>query len=68
MTRTEHVAWAKERALAEVDRGDNHTAIASMLSDMGKHPETENSVFVIGLIAPFHGTAEDTRRWIDGVN
>jgi hypothetical protein len=39
-TRAEHMRWCKERALAYCDRGDVTDAIASMLSDLGKHPET----------------------------
>ena len=38
MTRAEHLAWAKERALAYLP--DWMTAMASFISDLGKHKET----------------------------
>ena len=41
-TRDEHLAWCKQRALEYADRGDTTNAVASMMSDLGKHPETEN--------------------------
>ncbi len=40
MTRAEHLDWAKQRALEYMDEGDSVNAIASMLSDLSKHPET----------------------------
>jgi hypothetical protein len=40
MTRAEHLNWAKQRALEYVNDGDIANAIASLLSDLGKHPET----------------------------
>ena len=42
MTRQEHLAWCKQRALEYVDNGDLTNAYASMASDLRKHPETEN--------------------------
>jgi len=39
MTRTEHLAWCKQRALQLVSEGDATGAVASMASDMAKHPE-----------------------------
>jgi hypothetical protein len=39
-TRAEHLAWCKQRALEYADRGDMANAIASMTSDLGKHPDT----------------------------
>jgi len=40
MTRKEHLEWCKQRALEYVDMGDLNQAYASMMSDLGKHPET----------------------------
>lgn len=40
MTRAEHLAWCKERALAYVEAGDTQQAYASLASDLGKHEET----------------------------
>lgn len=68
MTRAEHVAWAKRRALAFVDRDEADCAIASLLSDLNKHPETANSVFVLAMFAPFEGDTDVARHWIGEVN
>lgn len=37
MDRAQHLAWAKARALEYVERGDLTNAIASLVSDLGKH-------------------------------
>lgn len=75
MTRAEHMAWCKERALACVDRGDLKEAISSMLSDLGKHQETQSSVMIGTLIAPFtlidgkdSSHVYQVRHWIEGFN
>lgn len=66
MTRDEHLAWAKQRAHEYVEMGDNQNAIASMLSDLGKHPELARKV-EIGLIAAMHlTTKEQVKHWIEG--
>jgi hypothetical protein len=41
VTRAEHLAWAKERALEYADRGDVAQAMASLGSDLNKHPDTK---------------------------
>ncbi len=41
-TRTDHLAWCKARALEYVDTGDLPQALASMYSDLGKHPDTQD--------------------------
>lgn len=41
MTRSEHIAWCKARALEHLP-DDPADAVASMLSDLDKHEETEN--------------------------
>lgn len=69
MTRAEHLAWAKERALAYLP-GNPPEAMTSMMSDLTKHPELKEH---IGLrIAPmFYGAHNDpqaVRRWIVGFN
>jgi hypothetical protein len=40
MTRSEHVKWAKARALEYAEQGDLQSAWASICSDLLKHPET----------------------------
>jgi hypothetical protein len=42
MTRDEHLAWCKQRALEYVDAGDLANAVASMTSDLKEHPDTHN--------------------------
>ena len=43
MTREEHLKWCKERAIAEMDfYKDPKKGIISMMSDLGKHPETNS--------------------------
>jgi hypothetical protein len=70
--RTEHLAWAKQRALAYVDAGDLQGAFASLASDLNKHPETANpqvQAFGLGLLMGGHlGTPAEMRRWIEGFN
>jgi hypothetical protein len=68
MTRAEHLVWAKKRALEDVDDGHVGLAIASMLSDLGKHEETEPSVMGCAIAAICVATPDQARRWIDGVN
>jgi hypothetical protein len=70
MTRAEHLAWAKERALEYVASGEMIDAIASMLSDLGKHPETERSV-AMGAMLSITVNRRDpysVKRWIEGFN
>ena len=40
-TYDEHLAWCKQRAREYLDHGDIAGAVASMLSDMNKHEETQ---------------------------
>lgn len=66
MTRAEHLAWAKERALEELDRGNYVNAVASMISDLRKHKELESHLGImlfIGVRNP-----DQARRWIEGFN
>lgn len=70
MTRAEHMAWAKQRALEYVDRGCLDLAISSMLSDLGKHPETACGLMGVSLaaLAIRPGDAGSVRKWIEGCN
>lgn len=47
MTRQEHLQWAKDRALEYADQGDVGSAVASMTSDLAKHPETRGHTGVM---------------------
>ena len=72
MTRAEHLAWCKQRALEYVDHGDLTNAYASMASDLGKHPETEKHAAIqLGMMLMMGGhlgTAPKMREFINGFN
>lgn len=67
-TREEHLAWCKERALEYVDIGDLGQAVASMGSDLSKHPETRpnQTLMLLGMRYILDGDTEAVRRWIEG--
>ena len=71
MTRDERLAWAKERALEYVHRGDLAGAVGSMSSDLTKHPETNNETtrFLgsIGIMEIHYGR-QAVIDWINGFN
>lgn len=82
MTRTEHIAWCKWRALQELEytgyssdrRASN--AYASMVSDLTKHEESASQlsspamqlVMAEGLRLSMFGTNEQMKHWIEGFN
>lgn len=72
MTRAEHLQWAKDRALAELDAGRPRDAVVSMLSDLRKHPELDgHSGGTLGamlLVGGFLGRDREIREWIEGFN
>jgi hypothetical protein len=74
MTRTEHLQWCKDRAMALVERGELVDAVASMMSDIGKHDETAKAIpatAVLGLLAAQqaqHGDRDGVVRFIKGFN
>lgn len=72
MTRAEHLAWCKKRAHEYVAEGDCTNAVASMISDINKHPETEmKGPMAAVLMAAAMNEAGDPvaiRHWIDGFN
>ena len=70
MTRSEHLNWCKQRALEYVDAGDLDQAVASMASDLTKHPETSNTppmLTMLGMMEIANGP-NAVRRWIEGFN
>lgn len=70
MNRAEHLQWCKDRALEYLNRGDGQNAVASMLSDLRKHPQTASSV-EIGTMLMFATNMNDmnsVRRFIEGFN
>lgn len=71
MTRAEHMRWCKHRALEYLDQEvpDVASAIASMLSDLRKHPETEqltNALGPLGLHSAMNNDSDAARRFIEG--
>ena len=66
MSRDEHMAWAKQRAFAELEGGSAVNAVASMVSDLGKHPETTGLTLVALMTSLGSSTTEDVKRWIEG--
>lgn len=70
MTRAEHLEWAKNRALEYADRGKYAEAVASMASDLDKHPETAgHSGSQIGLMMLLSGqlsSPQAMREFING--
>lgn len=68
-TRAEHVKWCKQRALAYLDAGDLHNAVASMSSDMMKHEETRDAMkamAMLGMAELMTGNADSVRKYIEG--
>ena len=73
MTRAKHLAWCKQRAMEYVNAGDFNQAVASMLSDLSKHPETEASsqgmCAQLGIFELMNGsTRESITRFVQGFN
>lgn len=72
MTRDEHLAWAKARALEYLDAGDLKNAVISMLSDLRKHHELVNHAGgMLGSMLLISGNLRaphDVRDWINGFN
>lgn len=67
-TREEHLTFCKERALEYLDLGDLGQAVASMGSDLSKHPETRpnNTLMLLAMRYVLDGDIEGIRRWIEG--
>jgi hypothetical protein len=68
MTRAEHLQWAKDRALEYVARGDYGQAVASMLSDLGKHEELAKSVEFGAMLMLTVKDARSARSFVEGFN
>jgi hypothetical protein len=72
MTYDEHLQWCKDRANQYVDAGELTNALASMVSDLRKHPELEDHAAIgLGVLLKMAGhldTAEEMRKFINGFN
>jgi hypothetical protein len=65
----EHFQFCIDRAYEYLDAGDAQGAFGSFVSDMKKHPDTENRIdpfiAMIGMMEILKGV-DAVRRWIDG--
>jgi len=72
LSKGEHLAYCKIRALAHVDSGDVRTGWKSFLSDMNKHPETATHVVLeLGILLYTRGHLDnpgDMRSFIKAFN
>lgn len=51
-----------------INIGDYTNATASMLSDLGKHPETESSVRIGAMVMLTVRDLDSARRFVEGFN
>ena len=69
-TRAEHLEWCKARALQYVDAGDLDQAMASMGSDLNKHPDTAGhpamQIWLLERISGRLTTPDEVTRFIEG--
>lgn len=71
MNAAEHFAWARQRAMEYVDRGDGGLAMSSLASDLAKHEGTAG-ILTEDLLMLFAGEvviggATGARRFIEGL-
>jgi len=68
--RAQHLEWCKKRALAYCDQGYLQQALASMFSDLTKHPQTANHSGIgrdVGRMSSGDLTTPDqVREFIEG--
>ena len=71
-TREEHLEWCKQRAREYLDRGELANAVASMGSDMDKHPETRmvgdkmGTLIYVAMFRITEGDVQGVRDWVEG--
>jgi hypothetical protein len=72
VTRDEHLAWCKQRAIQYLETGDLAGAAASMISDLGKWKEPLYDPMLLNTLAMdgimFRKTVPQMRNWIEGFN
>jgi hypothetical protein len=70
VTRDEHLAWCKRRALEYAAAGDLANAVANMAADLKKHPDTDNPALngltMIGMMYVSDADKAAVQRWIEG--
>jgi hypothetical protein len=69
-SRAEHLAWAKERALVYADMGEVGQAMASLGSDLNKHPDTKGhsgmELMMRLAMAGHLNSPRELRKFIEG--
>ena len=69
MNRKEHLEWCKTRAIEYINNGDLNGAFVSMLSDMNKHPETENDPgHTMGMLMLMNGQLSSRQQMLKFIN
>jgi hypothetical protein len=69
MTREEHIAECKRRAIEYLDEGDVLNGITSMLSDLNKHQETREigeKMTMLGMLYLTNNDLPGARRFVEG--
>jgi hypothetical protein len=69
VTRDEHLEWCKQRAREYLQRGELANAVASMLSDLGTHPEMKPCPPELGMVGILFAASNDrtaVSRFIEG--
>jgi hypothetical protein len=71
VTAAEHFDWAVGRAMEYVQMGDGGSAMASLVSDLGKHEGTAgiltDNLQVLFMGEIMIGGAQGARRFIEGI-
>lgn len=67
-TREEHIKWCKERAIFELDHSGPIEAITSMMSDLGKHHETNSEGLKMLCLMQMRNRNQSRQAVIDFIN
>ena len=72
-TRTMHLSWCKDKAIAEIDDGHPEQitqALQTLIADLGNHPETKHHPLIaIATLEAFGGhinSKEELERLLSG--
>lgn len=68
MTREQHLASCKQRALEYLDRGELENAVFSMVGDMQDIEPVKPDLMLVGATAATNRDVAAVRRWIEGFN
>lgn len=71
-SRQEHMEWCKKRAIEYAKQGDIQGAMASMTSDLQKHPDTQGHIAIELMLLQVMGglisTPAQMIHFIEGFN